>query len=110
MRKQRAARQQGALTEERICILKAIGFEFGEEANITASWELHFDLLMDWLLLQVSASLLPPHLLSDPLAIPPTAFWTRSLLVGTRVETKAASLCFPSLEHAAVFLSQQAAS
>eukprot|EP00884_Botryococcus_braunii_P002347 jgi/Botrbrau1/12112/Bobra.0186s0031.2 len=52
VRKQRAARQQGALTEERLWILKAIGFEFGEEANITPSWELHFDLLMDWLLLK----------------------------------------------------------
>lgn len=31
-------------------ILEGLGFEFGEVAQITDDWEVHFDQLLDWLL------------------------------------------------------------
>jgi hypothetical protein len=31
-------------------ILEGLGFEFGEVAQITDDWEMHFDQLLDWLL------------------------------------------------------------
>ena len=37
-------------------ILLELGFEFGEEANITEEWELRFDLLMELLFMRVSPS------------------------------------------------------
>lgn len=54
VRKQRAAKEQGTLSEERLRILLELGFEFGEEANITEEWELRFDLLMELLFMRVS--------------------------------------------------------
>ncbi len=56
------ARQQGALVEDRLWILAAIGFEFGEEANVTAEWEAHFDQLVDWLLWKVRPPRFRPNL------------------------------------------------
>ena len=53
VRKQRAAKEQGTLPEERLRILLELGFEFGEEANITEEWELRFDLLMELLFMRV---------------------------------------------------------
>ena len=58
MRKQRAAKEQGTLPEERLRILLELGFEFGEEANITEEWELRFDLLMELLFMRVCS--VPP--------------------------------------------------
>ena len=34
----------------RLQILEGLGFEFGEVAQITDDWEMHFDQLLDWLL------------------------------------------------------------
>ena len=53
--RQRAARQQGALTQERVLILESIGFDFGDEAQMTAGWEERFDQLVEWLLWQARA-------------------------------------------------------
>lgn len=53
VRKQRTAKEQGTLPEERLRILLEMGFEFGEEANITEEWEWRFDLLVELLLLRV---------------------------------------------------------
>jgi hypothetical protein len=30
-------------------VLEALGFEFGEVAQITDEWEIHFDQLLEWL-------------------------------------------------------------
>ena len=54
------ARAQGALSEERLQVLYAMGFEFGEVAQLTEEWEAKFDQLIEWLLWQVwGCSLLP---------------------------------------------------
>ena len=60
VKKQRVAHAQGTLTEERLQILCALGFEFGGDGAqlLTTEWELNFDLLMDWLLWQVAKFLL----------------------------------------------------
>ena len=47
------------MSEERLRILLELGFEFGEEANITEEWELRFDLLMELLFMRVSPLLCP---------------------------------------------------
>ncbi len=53
VRRQRVARAQGALSEERLQVLYAMGFEFGEVAQLTEEWESKFDQLIEWLLWQV---------------------------------------------------------
>ncbi|DBB12200.1 TPA: hypothetical protein ACH3X3_006306 [Trebouxia sp. C0006] len=50
VRRQRVARAQGALSEERLQVLYAMGFEFGEVAQLTEEWESKFDQLIEWLL------------------------------------------------------------
>lgn len=50
VKRQRVARAQGALTDERLQILRGMGFEFGEVAQMTDEWERRFDQLLDWLL------------------------------------------------------------
>ncbi|DBA84918.1 TPA: hypothetical protein ACH3X1_005930 [Trebouxia sp. C0004] len=52
VRRQRVARAQGALSEERLQVLYAMGFEFGEVAQLTEEWESKFDQLIEWLLWQ----------------------------------------------------------
>lgn len=47
------ARAQGALSEERLQVLYAMGFEFGEVAQLTEEWESKFDQLIEWLLWKV---------------------------------------------------------
>lgn len=56
VRRQRVARAQGALSEERLQVLYAMGFEFGEVAQLTEEWESKFDQLIEWLLWQVCNS------------------------------------------------------
>ena len=51
--KQRTSRAQGSLSEERLQVLYAMGFEFGEVAQITEAWEVKFDQLIEWILWQV---------------------------------------------------------
>ena len=53
VRRQRVARAQSALTEERLQVLYAMGFEFGDVAQLTEEWESKFDQLIEWLLWQV---------------------------------------------------------
>lgn len=53
VRRQRVARAQSALSEERLQVLYAMGFEFGEVAQLTGEWEAKFDQLIEWLLWQV---------------------------------------------------------
>lgn len=60
--RQRVARAQGGLSEERLQVLYAMGFEFGEVAQLTDEWEAKFDQLFEWLLWQVSCCTIP-HLL-----------------------------------------------
>ncbi|GMH35055.1 hypothetical protein BSKO_02923 [Bryopsis sp. KO-2023] len=48
--RQRAQKAQGTLCEERLQMLYAVGFEFGEVAVITQEWEVYFDTLVDWLM------------------------------------------------------------
>lgn len=55
--------QQGTLSEQRLLILAAIGFDFGDEAQITDEWELKFDHMVDWILWKVRAALVCPCLL-----------------------------------------------
>ncbi len=64
VRKQRTAKEQGTLSEERLQILLELGFEFGEEANVTEEWELRFDLLVDLLFMRVSLYTSAAHLCS----------------------------------------------
>ena len=54
VQRQRVARLEGTLTDERLQILYALGFEFGEVARITQEWENRFDQLLEWLLGNVS--------------------------------------------------------
>lgn len=61
VRRQRVARAQGALSEERLQVLYAMGFEFGEVAQLTAEWEAKFDQLIEWLLWQVRHNLTSWH-------------------------------------------------
>ena len=58
VKRQRMLWQQGALLQDRLQILSALGFEFGTEAQITEEWEYRFDQLVEWLLLMVS---IPAH-------------------------------------------------
>ena len=51
--RQRVARAQGGLSEERLQVLYAMGFEFGEVAQLTDAWEAKFDQLIEWVLWQV---------------------------------------------------------
>ena len=51
--KQRIAKEQGTLSPERLRILLELGFEFGEEAQLTEDWEWHFDLLVELLCMRV---------------------------------------------------------
>jgi hypothetical protein len=53
VKRQRLARQQGSLTPERLNILHELGFEFGEEAQMTEEWEWRFDSLVELLLMRV---------------------------------------------------------
>lgn len=66
VRKQRVAKEQGTLSEERLRILLELGFEFGEEANITEEWEWRFDLLVELLILRVGNLLLSPAASLEP--------------------------------------------
>lgn len=50
MARMRVSRAQGIMSAERQQILEGLGFEFGEVAQITDDWEVHFDQLLDWLL------------------------------------------------------------
>ena len=70
VRKQRAAKEQGSLSEERLRILLEMGFEFGEEANVTEEWELRFDLLMELLFMRVSPSSLLAQLIGHDQLMP----------------------------------------
>lgn len=58
VRRQRTVQQQGTLSEQRLQILEAVGFDFGQEAQITDEWETRFDQLVDWLLWKVQRSLI----------------------------------------------------
>ena len=51
--RQRVARAQGGLSEERLQVLYAMGFEFGEVAQLTDEWEAKFDQLIEWVTWQV---------------------------------------------------------
>lgn len=53
--RQRVARAQGGLSEERLQVLYAMGFEFGEVAQLTDEWEAKFDQLIEWIQWQVHA-------------------------------------------------------
>ncbi len=53
VKRQRVARQQAGLTQERLDILVDMGFEFGEEAQMTEEWEWRFDSLVELLLMRV---------------------------------------------------------
>lgn len=53
VKRQRVARQQAGLTQERLDILLEMGFEFGEEAQMTEEWEWRFDSLVELLLMRV---------------------------------------------------------
>jgi hypothetical protein len=52
VKRQRIARQQNGLTPERLGILADLGFEFGEEAQMTEDWEWRFDSLVELLLMR----------------------------------------------------------
>lgn len=41
---------QGQLSEERVLVLRALRFEFGEVVHLTADWERRFDALLDWVM------------------------------------------------------------
>ena len=53
VRKQRIAKEQGTLSPERLRMLLELGFEFGEEAQLTEDWEWRFDLLLELLCMRV---------------------------------------------------------
>ncbi|BDA51016.1 hypothetical protein COCOBI_17-2350 [Coccomyxa sp. Obi] len=68
VKRQRVARQQAGLTQERLDILLEMGFEFGEEAQMTEEWEWRFDSLVELLLMRetkVSAGELSRRSLHD---------------------------------------------
>lgn len=50
VKRQRAAKAEGELNQERLQILHALGFEFGEVAVITQEWENWFDALVEWVM------------------------------------------------------------
>ena len=50
VKRQRTAKAEGELGQERLQILHALGFEFGEVAVITLEWENWFDVLVEWIL------------------------------------------------------------
>lgn len=53
VQKQRIAKEQGTLSPDHLRILLELGFEFGEEAQLTEDWEWRFDLLVDLLCMRV---------------------------------------------------------
>jgi hypothetical protein len=57
--RQRVAWQQGGLSRERLGILGDLGFEFGQEAQMTEEWEARFDSLVELLLMRVRAAYSP---------------------------------------------------
>ena len=50
VRKQRSLWQQASLSQDRVQILSALGFELGSETRITEEWEFRFDQLQEVLL------------------------------------------------------------
>lgn len=50
VRKQRALWQQASLSQDRMQILSALGFELGSETEITEEWEYRFDYLVECLI------------------------------------------------------------
>ncbi len=52
-KRQRVARTQNSLSDERLQVLASAGFEFGELGTITNEWEDMFDQLMEWLMVKV---------------------------------------------------------
>lgn len=56
VKRQRIMRQQDSLSQERLDILLELGFEFGEEAQMTEEWEWRFDSLVELLLMRVCPS------------------------------------------------------
>jgi hypothetical protein len=61
VKRQRTARQQDSLSQERLDILLELGFEFGEEAQMTDEWEWRFDSLVELLLMRVRFATSPDH-------------------------------------------------
>lgn len=53
MKRQRVGSQQGAITDERLQILNSMGFEFGEQEQLTEEWENRFDDFVEWMLWNV---------------------------------------------------------
>lgn len=49
IKRMRISRASGVMCNERQQVLEALGFEFGEVAQITDEWEIHFDQLLEWL-------------------------------------------------------------
>lgn len=56
MRKQRSLWQKASLSQDRVQILSALGFELGSDAQITEEWEFRFDQLQECLLQMVISS------------------------------------------------------
>ena len=54
VRKQRVLWQQANLSQDRMQILSALGFDVGAEAEITEEWEYRFDQLAECLIQMVS--------------------------------------------------------
>lgn len=50
VKRQRQAKVQGVLNQERITILEMLQFDFGGNAQLTHDWERRFDELVDWVL------------------------------------------------------------
>lgn len=50
VKRQRMAYAQGQLSDERVLVLRALRFEFGEVVHLTADWERRFDALLDWVM------------------------------------------------------------
>ena len=55
-KRQRVARTQNSLSDERLQVLASAGFEFGELGAITNEWEDMFDQLLEWLMVKVRSS------------------------------------------------------
>ncbi|KAK9835562.1 hypothetical protein WJX74_003003 [Apatococcus lobatus] len=51
-KRQRMARTQNSLSDERLQVLASAGFEFGELGAITNEWEDMFDQLLEWLMVK----------------------------------------------------------
>ena len=54
-RRQRNLWQQGSLSQDRMQILMALGFELGAENRITEEWEFRFDQFVEWLLVSLAS-------------------------------------------------------